>query len=135
MKSMMTNKAMAHRKEQVSIVFKQPGESVESNTIHFHEDWGGEMQSMVEFNPVGVMVIGHGILNYFHAPQIILYTTDSITEESLRTYENKRMKGERRMNLGLTKTIGEGAERPGIGSNQTQGIHSLHNSFQNKAPP
>jgi hypothetical protein len=35
------------------------------------------------------------------------------------------------MNVGLTKTIGEGAEFPGIVSNQTPTICSLHNSVQN----
>jgi hypothetical protein len=69
MKSMMADKAMTCCKEQVSVVIRQSGESIKSNTIDFHNDWSGAMQLMEELNPVRVIVIGHGILNYFHAPQ------------------------------------------------------------------
>jgi hypothetical protein len=38
---------------------------------------------------------------------------------------------EERTNVGSMKIIGEGTERPGIGSNHTPTIHSLHNPVQN----
>jgi hypothetical protein len=56
--------------------------------------------------------------NRFPHSLCILYTVDSITEESLEAHENDRMKGGRRMNSGLKKTIGEDTECPGMGSNQ-----------------
>jgi hypothetical protein len=34
------------------------------------------------------------------------------------------------MNVGSTKIMGDGTERPGIGSSQIQTMHSLHNSIQ-----
>jgi hypothetical protein len=41
------------------------------------------------------------------------------------------MNMEGRANMGSMKTIGEGVERPGIGSNHTLTICSLHNPVQN----
>jgi hypothetical protein len=64
MKSMMANKATTRREEQVGVVFRQAGERVEHDTIDFNKDGSRETRAMEEFNPVRVMVIGHGILLY-----------------------------------------------------------------------
>jgi hypothetical protein len=41
MKGMMTNKTMTSHKEQVSIMLRQSGESIEGDTVDFHKDWSG----------------------------------------------------------------------------------------------
>jgi hypothetical protein len=95
MESMVTDKAMTHHKEQVSIMIRQSGESIESNTIDFNKDRSGETRSMEEFNPVGVVVIGHGILSYSSTPlPPCFYTTDSVTEESLWRRQNNEEEDE-----------------------------------------
>jgi hypothetical protein len=60
MSSEMANKATAQAEEQIGVVLRQMGESVESKTVH----GGREKRSLVKGNPVGMMVIGHGLLNY-----------------------------------------------------------------------
>jgi hypothetical protein len=37
-KSMVTDKAVAHDKEQICVVLRQSGESVKGDTINGHED-------------------------------------------------------------------------------------------------
>jgi hypothetical protein len=68
---------------------------------------------------VGVVVIGHGVLNYFQAFHPFFYMTGSITDVLLLGPQDNRMNKERRTNMGSMKTIGEGVEHPGIGSNHT----------------
>jgi pterin-4a-carbinolamine dehydratase len=50
---------------------------------------------------------------------------------SLWKHQDDGANNERETNVGSMKTIGEGAERPGIGSNHTPTIRSLHNPVQN----
>jgi hypothetical protein len=57
--------------------------------------------------------------------------TGSFKDASLVEPQDNRTNEERRMNVGLMKTMGEGAEHPGIGSNHTPIICSLHNPIQN----
>jgi hypothetical protein len=45
--------------------------------------------------------------------------------------QDDRTNTEEQTNVGSTKTIGEGTECPGIGSNHTPTIRSLHNPVQN----
>jgi hypothetical protein len=69
------------------------------------------------------------------SPYISLYTDGTVIEVSLlETSANDKTPGDEEMNVGSRKTIGEVAERPGIGSSQTRKIPSLHNSFQNNQP-
>jgi hypothetical protein len=42
--------------------------SIEGETVNRHEDGSGETRLTIEFNPVGVVIVRHGILNYSHAP-------------------------------------------------------------------
>jgi hypothetical protein len=74
MKGMMADKAMTHHKEQVSIVLRQLREGVKGYTINGHEDQHRETRMLVEFYPVGVVIIRHDSLNYSHTlyPPFIL---------------------------------------------------------------
>jgi hypothetical protein len=86
------------------------------------------MGTFIEFNPVGVVIIRHGTLNYLHSFHPTLYMTGLVTDESPRERQHGRMKEGRRMtDVGSMKTIGEGTECPGIGSSQMPIIRSLHN--------
>jgi hypothetical protein len=68
MKRMMANKAMTGDKEQISTMLRQLGQSIEGNAIYSHEDWSREMRTFIKLNPVGVVIVRHGILNSFYAP-------------------------------------------------------------------
>jgi hypothetical protein len=54
----MTYETMASNKEQVRIVIREVGESVEGETIHRHEHWSRKHRMLIEFHPVSVMIIG-----------------------------------------------------------------------------
>jgi hypothetical protein len=76
----------------------------------------------IEGEPVGVIIIGHGLLNYPNHSSInpFFYTLESIREESLPRegqIENgtNRVKG---TNVGSTNTIEDDMGCPGIDSNQ-----------------
>jgi hypothetical protein len=83
---------------------------------------------------VGIVVIGHDILNYVLSSPSILYMTSSVTDVSLFKPQDDRANNGRRMNMGSIKTIGKGAEHPGISSNHTPIICSLHNPIENNNP-
>jgi hypothetical protein len=69
MEGIVANKAATSSKEQISIMLIQSGKSVKSSAIDFDKDRGREARLVEELNPVQVVVIGHGILLYSHAPQ------------------------------------------------------------------
>jgi hypothetical protein len=69
MMGMMANKAATSSKEQIGIMLIQSGKSIKGSAIDFDKDGGGEVRLVEELNPVRVVVIGHGILLYSHAPQ------------------------------------------------------------------
>jgi hypothetical protein len=58
MSSKMTYKTMTSNKEQICIVIQEMGENIESETIHRHKHWSREHGMLIEFHPVGVVVIG-----------------------------------------------------------------------------
>jgi hypothetical protein len=131
MNGKVANKATTSGEEQISVVIRQMREGIKSKAINCHKYRSREMGSLIELHPVGVVVIGHGILNYFQAFHPCFYMTGSVKDVSLLELQDNRTNGERRMNVGLMKTMGEGVERPGIGSNHTPIICSLHNPAQN----
>jgi hypothetical protein len=83
MSGIVTDEAMTCNKEQIRVVLRQSGKGVKGDTINGHEDQSRETRLVIELNPVGVVIVKHDSLNYFHAPQRLLYTTGSVTEESL----------------------------------------------------
>jgi hypothetical protein len=66
------------------------------------------------------MVIGHSLLNYPNPfqPSVSLYWWLSQGRIAVRPSGNKEINGVKRTNMGLMKTIGEGAECLGITSSQ-----------------
>jgi hypothetical protein len=67
MSSNVADKAMTGDKEQIHIIIRQAGESIESEAIHGHKHGSREAGTFIELHPMGVvivrMVIGHGTLN------------------------------------------------------------------------
>jgi hypothetical protein len=49
------------------------GESVKHETVHGHMDGGVEERLFVETDPVGIMVIRHGLLNYSTHPTTLSF--------------------------------------------------------------
>jgi hypothetical protein len=128
MKSHVTYKAMTSTEEEFGIVRREMRKSTKGETVNSYGDRSGEYRTLVESNPMGIMVIGHWKL---WNPSIypFLYTCDSVTDESLSTHHQtkERTNGVKKtnVNVGLTNTIGEGGEHPGISSSQILIIHSL----------
>jgi hypothetical protein len=138
MSGKVANEATTGDEEQVHVVIRQMRKSIECEAIHGYKYRSREAGSFIKLHPVGVVVITvvirHGTLNYFQTFHLSFYMTGSVKEVSLWELQNNRTNREGRTNVGLMKTIGEGMERPGIGSNHTLIIHSLHNPVQNKHP-
>jgi hypothetical protein len=88
------------------------------------------MGTFIELEPVGVIVIRHGTLNYFYACHPTLYMTGSVTDTSLSRFKDNGTNRKRMMNVGLTKIIGDDAGRPGISSSKTLTIRSLCDSLR-----
>jgi hypothetical protein len=53
----MTNKATTGTEEKVGIVIIQTGESIKRETVYGHVNGGREQRSLVERDPVDVMII------------------------------------------------------------------------------
>jgi hypothetical protein len=122
----MTNKTMTSDKEEVCIIIRQMRKGVEGITVNGHEDRRREVGTFIEFDPVDVMIIRHGTLNYFYTFHPTLYMIGSVTDMSLSRSEDNGINRRRMMNMGLTKIIGDSTEHPGIGSSKTPTICSLH---------
>jgi hypothetical protein len=58
MSSEMTYETTTSNKEQVRVIIRETGESIKSIAIHRHEHWSREHGMLIEFHPVGVVVIG-----------------------------------------------------------------------------
>jgi hypothetical protein len=58
MGSKVTHKTTTRDKEQVHVVIRKAGESVEDETVHRNKHWSREYGMLVEFYPVGIMIIG-----------------------------------------------------------------------------
>jgi hypothetical protein len=87
--------------------------------LNSDRDRGREDGAFIESEPVGVMVIRHGLLNYPNPLQPFISLDQS------KMYRCQGINGVKGTNMGLIKTIGEGAERPGISSDQIPTILSL----------
>jgi hypothetical protein len=76
----------------------------------------------IEGEPVGVMIIGHGLLNYPNHSSInpFFYTLESVREESLpiEGQTENGTNGVKGTNMGSTNTIEDHMGHPGIDSNQ-----------------
>jgi hypothetical protein len=122
----VTYKTMASHEEEVSIFMGQSGQSVERITVHWHVDGNRETRALIEADPMNVVVIGHGVLNY----SISFKQTPSFIPSKqchLRWSQTKEgTDGVRRTYMGLAKTIGGNLERPGINSNSTMTTWVLH---------
>jgi hypothetical protein len=79
MSGIVTDVAMTRNKEQIRVVLGQSGKGVKGDTINSHNDWSRETRLFIELNPVGVVIVRHDSLNYFHTLQLLLYTTGSVT--------------------------------------------------------
>jgi hypothetical protein len=64
MKSSMADEAMPGTEEQICVIRRETRESIEHKTVDSNIDGIGEDRTLIEQNPVGVMVVGHGLLNY-----------------------------------------------------------------------
>jgi hypothetical protein len=132
MSGKVANKAVNSAEEQIHIVIRQMGEGIKGEAIDSHRYRSREERAFAELHTVGVVVIGHGTLNQSQAfPSILSYRQLGQRCIAIRTSGQTKTNGVRRTNVGLTKTIGDGAECPGIGSNQMSMIHSLYNLIQN----
>jgi hypothetical protein len=57
MSSKMTNKATTGDEEQIRVVIRQTGKSIESEAINGHKYGSREAGSFIKLHPVGVVVI------------------------------------------------------------------------------
>jgi hypothetical protein len=126
----MTDKTTTSDKEEVHIIVRQMRKGIKGITVNGHEDRSREVGIFIEFDPVGVMIIRHGTLNYLHTFHPTLYMTSSVTDVSLSRSKDNGTNRRRIMNVGLTKIIGDGMERPGIGSSEVLTICSLRDSLR-----
>jgi hypothetical protein len=72
----VTDEASTRAEEQVGIMIIQTRKGVKHEAIHRHENRSGEQRTFIEGDPMDVVVIGHGLLNYsnktIHRP-LLLY--------------------------------------------------------------
>jgi hypothetical protein len=122
MESGTTDKATTSTKEEVSVVRRETGEGVKGEAVHSNRDRIGEHRTLVESEPMGIVVIGHWRLHYPETSSIntFLYTLESVKEVSLPAHgqTKDRTNGVEGTNVGLMKTIGDDTGCPGIGSSQ-----------------
>jgi hypothetical protein len=87
MSSKVTNKATTGDEEQICVIIRQMGKSIESEAVNSHEYGSREAGLFIKLHPVGVvvicMVIRHGTLNYFQTFPSSFYTTGSVKDVSL----------------------------------------------------
>jgi hypothetical protein len=85
--SLKADEAMVRCEEEVGIGTRQTRERIKGSTIHGYENRGREMRLGEEFDPVDVVVIGHGSLNYpTPTNNSHLYIWGTVTEVSLGGY-------------------------------------------------
>jgi hypothetical protein len=53
-----------HQKAQIGVVVGQTRKGVESDAVQRYKSRGGKQRLFEERDPMDVMVIGHGVLNY-----------------------------------------------------------------------
>jgi hypothetical protein len=64
MKSGMAHEAMTSAEEKIGVIRRKTRESIEDETVHSNGVRGGEHRTIIESEPVGIMVIRHWRLNY-----------------------------------------------------------------------
>jgi hypothetical protein len=93
----------------------QTGESIKCEAVYRHINGGREQRTLVEADPMDVMVIRHGLLNYptpLHRPSL-LYRWDSyrsITTQNIsndKTLEMREPTWDLRILLGKTRSAQE----------------------------
>jgi hypothetical protein len=92
MSGTVTDEATTCNEEQICIMLRQSGKSVEGDTINSHEDQSRETRPLIEFNPVGVVIVRDDSLNYFHtlcSPYILPVQSQKNHYGSLRTIGQK----------------------------------------------
>jgi hypothetical protein len=98
-------------------VIIQTGESIKYEAVYWHVNGGREQRTLVEADPMDVMVIRHGLLNYptpLHRPSL-LYRWDgyrSITTWNIsndKTLETREPMWDLRILLGKTRSAQESA--------------------------
>jgi CobQ-like glutamine amidotransferase family enzyme len=88
MHSLKADEAMIRCEEEVSIGTRQTRERIKGDTIYGYKNRGRETRLGEEFDPVGVVVIGHVSLNYpTPSNNSHLYTWGIVTEVSLGGYQ------------------------------------------------
>jgi hypothetical protein len=85
MESGTTDEAMTSTEEEVSVVRRETRESIKSEAVHGNGDRIGEHRTLIESEPMGIVVIRHWRLNYPETPSIdpVLYTLESVKGVSL----------------------------------------------------
>jgi hypothetical protein len=68
MRSKVANKAVTGAEEQIHIVIRQTEKGIKGEAVDSHRYGSREERALMKLHPVGVVVIGHGTLNYFQAP-------------------------------------------------------------------
>jgi hypothetical protein len=131
----VTNEASTRAEEQVGIVIIQTRKGVEREAIHRHEDRSGEQRTFIEADPMDVVVIGHGLLNYsnktIHQP-LPLYGQNGYRSIPIRNISRMnpwRRQNKRRINKDYRSR--HGTPRKWL-QPEMRGILSLHIPFQNK---
>jgi hypothetical protein len=74
---------MTRAKEEVGIMLIEMGKGIECKAVHGHVNWGREERMLVKANPVDVIVIRHGLLNYSNNHPL---TSPFIQTEQLSKY-------------------------------------------------
>jgi hypothetical protein len=123
----VADKTSTPTEEEVSVVIIQTRESIKCEAVNV--DGGRKQRMLIKADPMDVMVIQHGLLNYSIPIQrpSLLYGWNGYRSITTRNISKRQDPGDGRTNVGSTNTIGGDMERPGIGSNHTQAIRSLHN--------
>jgi hypothetical protein len=93
-----TYKAAIGGKAKIGVGASQTRQSVKSDTVYSNKDGRREAGLGIEFNPVGVMIIGHLELNYpLSINYSCLYIWGMVTEVSLKGDISRQSDKERRV--------------------------------------
>jgi hypothetical protein len=100
MESSAAHKTTTHAEGKVSIIQTKLGEGVEGETVNSDRDRSREHGTLIESEPVGMVVIGHWRLNYLGSLHLSLplYLQLSQGHITFRTSSDNRRRG-RRMEL------------------------------------
>jgi hypothetical protein len=129
MKGSMTDEATTSTEEEVSVIRRETRKGVKGEAIYSDGNGIGEHGTLVESEPMGIVVIRYQRLNYPETSSInpFLYTLESVKDVSLPEDSQTKDRTNRveRKNMGLAHTIVEGAGCSGIDPSQIPMICSL----------